>query len=197
MLGAVDDPVNEPQHAIRLRPTERSDLPWMVDMSCDEDLIGTFNWPGERRDRAEIAADLEQRFAADGLAGELAGRLVVELADGTPIGDVSWRTDKWGPSARSRCHSIGIALLPQFRGRGYGVTAQRLLVDRLFERDPELNRVQADTAIDNYAEQKALERAGMTREGVVRGAEFRAGSFHDHVLFSVLRGEWETGRARP
>jgi RimJ/RimL family protein N-acetyltransferase len=182
---------------VRLRKTERRDIPWMVEMTCDEELVGSFNWPGERRDRAEVAADLEQRFAADRLAGRQTGRLVAELTDGTPIGDVSWRTDKWGPSERSRCYSIGIALLPPFRGRGYGVTAQRLLIDHLFERDPELNRVQADTAIDNYAEQKALARAGMTEEGVVRGAEFRAGAFHDHVLFGIVRAEWEAGRGRP
>jgi len=195
MLGPVDDPADHSLD-IRLRPTERDDLPWMVDMACDEDLVGSFNWPGEQRNRDEVAAELAQRFEADGLAATQAGRLVVERADGTAIGDVSWRTDKWGPSPRSRCYSIGIALLPQFRGRGYGVTAQRLLIDHLFERDPELNRVQADTAIDNYPEQKALVRAGMTEEGVIRGAEFRAGSFHDHLLYSVLRSEWEAGRTR-
>jgi RimJ/RimL family protein N-acetyltransferase len=192
MLGRVaDPPADDPRAHVRLRPTERGDLDWLADMALDEELVGRFNWPGEQRVRADVEAELKERFAADGLLGESAGRLVVTLADGTPIGDVSFRTGKWGPSARSRCRSIGIALLPQFRGKRYGTSAQRLLISYLFERDPELNRVEADTAIDNHAEQKALARAGMTEEGVVRGAEYRAGAFHDHMLFSILRHEWD------
>jgi RimJ/RimL family protein N-acetyltransferase len=43
--------------------------------------------------------------------------------------------------------------------------------------------------VTNAAEQRALERAGFTREGVLRHAQFREGGFHDLVLYSKLRGE--------
>ncbi|MDO9173446.1 MAG: GNAT family protein, partial [Actinomycetota bacterium] len=96
----------------------------------------------------------------------------------------------WGPSPGSECPAIGIALLPQHRGKGYGTIAQRLLVDHLF-REYGVHRVQSDTAMDNPAEQRALEKAGFTREGVVRDAEERDGEYHDHVLYGMLRTEWE------
>ncbi|MFB9895158.1 GNAT family N-acetyltransferase [Planobispora takensis] len=39
------------------------------------------------------------------------------------------------------------------------------------------------------AEQRALKKAGFTREGVLRGAGFRAGEWHDGVLYSFLRSD--------
>lgn len=39
------------------------------------------------------------------------------------------------------------------------------------------------------AEQRALEKAGFTREGVLRGTTFRQGRWHDQVIYSVLRAE--------
>jgi aminoglycoside 6'-N-acetyltransferase len=195
ILAPVDDRTTErPNREVRLRPIREDDLPWLAEMRTDPDLVGEHNWSGEPRVRSEVERELRERFAAGGFAAPDSGTLVVELDDGTCIGDVSWRTERWGPSVRSRCPSFGIALLPQHRGRGHGSIAQRLLLDHLFSRDPALHRVQSDTAADNLAEQRSLEKVGMVREGVVRDAEFRDGRFHDHVLFGILRSEWESGR---
>jgi len=163
-------------------------------MRCDPQLVGNHNWSGEPVDRDAIADELRAGIESDGLVNHGSGTLIVELGGVTPIGDVSWRTERWGPSSRSRCPAIGIALLPNFRGRGFGTEAQRLLVDHLFMADESLHRVQSDTAVDNPAEQRALTKMGMTEEGRVRHAEFRNGQFHDHILFSILRSEWETQR---
>lgn len=173
-----------------LRPVQDADLPWLAEIACDPTSTGEHNWGGEPRDFATVLAELEVEYAQDGMASVATGTLVVALKDGTRIGDVSWRTEQWGPSTRSRCPAIGINLLPSYRGQGYGTAAQRLLVDYLFQRDPLLHRVQSDTALDNPAERRSLAKVGMTEEGVVRDAEFRNGRFHDHVLFSVLRSEW-------
>ena len=43
--------------------------------------------------------------------------------------------------------------------------------------------------ITNVAEQRALEKAGFTREGILRGTVFRPGRWHDQVIYSVLRDE--------
>jgi RimJ/RimL family protein N-acetyltransferase len=178
---------------VELRPVRRTDLDWLAMIACDPSLTGEHNWGGEVRDVATVLAELEAEFDEGGLAGTDTGTQIVCLTDGTRIGDVSWRTEQWGPSARSRCPAIGISLLPPYRGQGYGSAAQRLLVDHLFRRDPLLHRVQSDTAVDNPAERRALAKAGMIEEGVVRDAEFRNGRLHDHLLFSVLRSEWEAG----
>ena len=52
-----------------------------------------------------------------------------------------------------------------------------------------MNRIEAQTDVDNIAEQRSLEKAGFVREGTARGAQFRAGAYHDLVTYSILRGE--------
>ena len=66
--------------------------------------------------------------------------------------------------------------------------AQRLLVRYLFAHT-QVNRVEATTEITNAADQRALEKAGFTREDVLRGTTFRQGRWHDQVIYSVLRDE--------
>ena len=66
--------------------------------------------------------------------------------------------------------------------------AQELLAGYLFSVYP-IMRVEASTDITNRAEQRALEKAGFTREGVLRKAQWRNGDWHDLVVYSKLRGE--------
>jgi RimJ/RimL family protein N-acetyltransferase len=56
-----------------------------------------------------------------------------------------------------------------------------------------VNRIEAVTEITNVAEQRALEKAGFVREGVLRGSSFRNGQWHDQVIYSVLRDEVRLG----
>jgi RimJ/RimL family protein N-acetyltransferase len=86
------------------------------------------------------------------------------------------------------CWNIGIDLVPEGRGQGFGTEAQRLLAGYLFA-TTKVNRVEASTDVENMSEQRSLEKAGFTREGVVRGAQFRGGSFHDLVVYARLRSD--------
>jgi RimJ/RimL family protein N-acetyltransferase len=81
---------------------------------------------------------------------------------------------------------VGIALLPQARGRGYGSHAQRLLARYLFAHT-QAHRLEAVTEVDNLAEQRALEKAGFIREGIMRGCGWRDGAWRDGVTYSLLR----------
>jgi len=114
------------------------------------------------------------------------GSLMVESLDETPIGIVTWIQIPYGPNRRSLAWNIGITILPEFRGRGFGAAAQRCLADKLFT-GSDANRIVADTDIANVAEQRSLERAGFVREGVARGAQWRQGTWHDRVIYSRLR----------
>lgn len=129
--------------------------------------------------------------APGGVAAHLpplaAGRwLMVTEGDDGAIGTVSWREVQWGPSAGSTALEIGISLRPHQRRRGHGWRAQRLLAEYLFATTP-VHRVQATTDVENLAEQRALERAGFQREGVLRQAQWRLGGYHDLVLYGRLR----------
>lgn len=107
---------------------------------------------------------------------------------GTLVGSVSWIWQRWGPNPQSRNPMIGIWLAETARGRGLGSAAQRELVD-LFFRHTAVNRVEAHTDVENVAEQRALEKAGFTREGTTRGAQWRDGDYRDGYLYSVLRAD--------
>ncbi len=130
-----------------------------------------------------------EALALGPLRDERRGHMLVERTDdGAVIGSVDWHQVRYGPNPESTAIMFGIELVAEARGRGYGTEAQRLLADLLFA-TTSVNRVEASTDVDNVAEQRSLEKAGFTREGVNRGAQFRAGAFHDLVLFARLRSD--------
>lgn len=159
---------------------EEADLPQLLRMRWDPDATGEFQWFGYRMDDAR---GLQRRWHDDGLIASDAPSFLAVLSDDETAGWVSWRPTTFGN------FEIGAALFPSFRGRRIGTEAQRLLVDYLFATTT-ANRLQAGTEVDNIAEQRALERLGFTREGVQRGAGFRAGAWRDGVMYSILRSEW-------
>ncbi len=163
-----------------LRPVTEDDLALLERLTNDPVAAGRHEWHGWRDPGA-----WRRGWADTGLLGASGGVLTV-VCGADRAGSVSWRRTQTG--ADSYCWSIGIGLLPEFRGRGVGSAAQRMLVRYLFAHT-QVNRVQAETEITNVGEQRALEKAGFTREGVIRGAMFRHGQWHDDVLYGVLRAE--------
>ncbi len=163
-----------------LRPVLEDDLPWLTGQRNDPAATGLHEWHGWHDPHSE-----RRQWAESGLLGENGGTLIV-LHGADRAGAVSWRRVQTGPSAFS--WAIGIGLAPQFRGRGIGSEAHRLLALYLFAHT-QVNRIEAVTEITNTAEQRALEKAGFTREGVLRGSTFRQGHWHDQVQYSVLRHE--------
>jgi ribosomal-protein-alanine N-acetyltransferase len=165
---------------LRLRAFAEGDLGFLERLDTDPEALGPFEWVGFRDARAR-----RRRWERDGWVGADSTAVAVALADGTVAGIASWRAqDRGGPPGG--CYEIGLALLPEHRGRGLGTAAQQLLVDHLFTTTI-ANRLEATTDADNVAEQKALERVGFTREGVLRGAVFRAGAWRDLILYGLLR----------
>jgi RimJ/RimL family protein N-acetyltransferase len=130
-----------------------------------------------------------EALAKGPLRNERNGELIVERIDtGRPIGSISWHRVSYGPNPGSAAWNIGIMLIPEARGHGYGSEAQRLLADYLFAAT-EVDRVEASTDVDNVAEQRALEKAGYIREGVLRGSQERRGVKHDLVCYARLRSD--------
>lgn len=125
---------------------------------------------------------LQADFEANGLLTPDGGRLVVDEG-GEPVGSVQWFKDSWGPPRTSWCWEIGIVLRADARGRGLGTQGQVLLRDYLFA------HTQASTDVENLAEQRALEKAGFMREGRLRSAQWRAGTWHDQLLYARVRGD--------
>lgn len=108
----------------------------------------------------------------------------VVLLDNVIIGTMSWHAVFYGPTMGSRAWSMGIALAPAWRGKGWGSVAQRLLAEYLLS---SAARVEACTDIANVAEQRSLEKAGFVREGVLRQAQSRVDGQHDLAMYARVR----------
>ena len=163
---------------LRLRLPRPEDAPFLAHLASPQ-VAGEVNFfppegdgPGDRLTAADVGA----------------GSMLAELPDGTPVGDVSWFAVPYGPNRRSLAWRIGCTIDVPHRGRGHGSLAQRLLADHLFATTPS-NRVEADTDVENGAEQRALEKAGFIREAVLRGAQYRGGRWHDMAFYARLRGD--------
>jgi RimJ/RimL family protein N-acetyltransferase len=83
---------------------------------------------------------------------------------------------------------IGYWVLPRAQRRGRATRIARLLAEHAFALG--VRRVAAYVNVDNPASERVLERAGFTREGVVRSMPKPGGVVRvDKTLFSLLPGE--------
>jgi RimJ/RimL family protein N-acetyltransferase len=165
---------------IRLRPVSEEDLALLYRLFSDPAATSEYEWHGWLDPQR-----LRRQWEENRLLGEDGGKLMVVLGDDT-LGFVAWRKRSTG--FRSFCWDLGITLAPDARGHGHGTAAQRLLTRYLFAHT-QVTRIGAETEITNIAEQRALEKAGFTREGVLRSVMFRDGQWHDGVTYSILRHE--------
>ena len=174
-----------------LRPFSEQDLPFLERLSSDPSVTGRYVWAGFRDPRAR-----RRRWEKDGYVGADSSALAVvgddpERGPDTVLGIASWEAkDRGGPPGG--CYEIGLALLPEYRGRGLGTAAQREMVRHLLDCTLAF-RLEAQTDADNIAEQRALERIGFRREGVLRGARFREGEWRDMLMYGLLRPDLRAG----
>ena len=82
---------------------------------------------------------------------------------------------------------IGYFVLPHARGRGVATTIARMLADHAFSLG--IHRVAAYVNVGNVASERVAERAGFTREGIVRSMPVPGDRRVDKTLFSLLPGE--------
>ncbi len=114
---------------------------------------------------------------------------IVERATGTWLGELAindWNADDHSCNFR-------IALAPVGRDRGFGTEATRLIVDYVFTNLP-IHRISLDVFAFNERAAHVYERVGFAREGVLRDNLYWDGMYHDSILMSILRPEWEAGR---
>jgi RimJ/RimL family protein N-acetyltransferase len=105
----------------------------------------------------------------------------VALVDGRVLGDaVLWRID-----LHNRAAHIGLALLPEARGRGVGLDVTEVLCRYAF-RTLGLHRLQIETTADNAAMLAVSAHAGFTVEGTLRDAGWVNGRFVDEIVLGLL-----------
>jgi N-acetyltransferase len=176
---------------VRLEPLAESHAPDLFEAGRDP---GT--WRYMSRGRLESLEDA-LRWIAEVRAGVEAGRqvafAVIPLASGRAVGSTRY----FDIRRRDRALEIGHTWLgPEARRTGINTGCKYLLLRHAFE-DLGAFRVQLKTDARNETSQRAIERIGGVREGVLRRHILMPdGHVRDTVYYSVLDSEWPSVKLR-
>jgi RimJ/RimL family protein N-acetyltransferase len=164
-----------------LRPWREGDVSAILAMSRDPATIRFTNVPDpydEDSVRIWLALQPARLRAGDGAAFA-----VVELPSEQALGAIGVRVLHGRGIAE-----IGYHMSPEARGRGLATEALRLLSDWSFQTLP-VARLQLTTHVDNPASQRVAEKAGYTREALLRSWADQRGERVDLLMYSLLPGE--------
>jgi RimJ/RimL family protein N-acetyltransferase len=163
-----------------LRFPSLEDVDAILPAFTDPELREAGNLPAF--DRGALIASLEDLpRLAEG------GRLLALAAVDGGSGEVVGGGTLHHLDAERKIVEIGYFVLPHARRRGIATTVARLLAEHAFSLG--IERVAAYVNVGNLASERVVERAGFTREGVVRSMPKPDGRRIDKTLFSLLPGE--------
>jgi [ribosomal protein S5]-alanine N-acetyltransferase len=173
---------------LRVRIPREEDAPALFEHARDPEVTRWFSWgpytsPDEAR--AYLARLPPQRARGEHLD------LVVEHLESGPIGI----TGLGELAARDRRAVIGSWLGRAWWGTGANHEAKALMCHLAFALLG-LERLGAYSNVEHARSQRALERLGFRREGVLRGYHRHDGVALDVVIYGLLREEWEAGDLR-
>ncbi len=94
----------------------------------------------------------------------------------------------WSNDPVHRVAELGYWLVPSARGRGLVHRALRPVLVQMFADG--VNRIEFQCRVENQPSRAVAERIGGVLEGTRRQSHFVNGAYRDHVVYSVLRGEW-------
>ncbi|WJY27147.1 GNAT family N-acetyltransferase [Sporosarcina trichiuri] len=92
-----------------------------------------------------------------------------------------------------------LRIADQYRGRGYGAAALRLITDYVFGLPEWKIRLEGHTRSDNLAMRKTFERAGFVKEGHLRQAWFspEEDRYYDAITYGITREDYMAGKKTP
>jgi RimJ/RimL family protein N-acetyltransferase len=91
--------------------------------------------------------------------------------------------------------NIGYEISSAYWGQGLVTEAARTIVAFGFEH-LNLHRIHSWCVAQNIGSWRVMEKIGMTREGRLREREFIKGQWHDHLVYAILREEWQLQKPR-
>lgn len=174
---------------IYLRPLERSDLTedyldWMNDLSISGHIRGA-GFPVTRQ-RLEASYDASQGDDAVMFA-------ICDRANDQHIGNARLSYIDWQNRVCRYGRLIGNR---DYLGKGFGTDVLIQLLRFGFQ-ELGMNRIWTAVVADNEASIQSNEKAGMTREGILREFVWANGSFRDAWSISMLRREFDERHGTP
>jgi RimJ/RimL family protein N-acetyltransferase len=174
--GVLEDAV------VRLRPWRETDVRSQLEAFSDPWFQRFSDWAP--RTEIEVRRHRLEGERARRRGERLSFALVEPSDDESVLGGASLQNVE---SDQGRA-AVGFWLTPEARGRGVATHAVRLLARWAFD-DLGIVRVVLMCASDNHASQRAAERCGFSREGVLRSHMPFKGGRRDTIVFSLLPGE--------
>jgi RimJ/RimL family protein N-acetyltransferase/nitroimidazol reductase NimA-like FMN-containing flavoprotein (pyridoxamine 5'-phosphate oxidase superfamily) len=136
-------------------------------------------------------------YVREALRAQASGVRVTWAQRCARTGAVVGMTSYYAPDEVNRSLAVGYTLLGRAWWRtGINTEAKLLLLGRAFD-ELGVERVEWHTDIRNARSQRAIERLGAVREGVLRRHKLRPdGSWRDSVLYAMTAPEWPAARER-
>jgi RimJ/RimL family protein N-acetyltransferase len=163
---------------VTLRPWRESDIPAIVEACRDPEIA---RWTA-------VPSPYTEEHARDFVAHGVPGReddVQFAIADSSShelLGSIGFFAPQEGVG------EVGYWIAAAARGRGVAVRAVVLVVTWAF-RTRRLRRIQIHTLPGNEGSERVAEKAGFTREGVLRSYAVMKGRTTDITMFSLLPDE--------
>jgi RimJ/RimL family protein N-acetyltransferase len=168
---------------VYLRPLEREDLERTVPAINDRDIA---HLVGFQMPVGKAGADRFWEEEVSKKHGESAYFFAIcELGSAELIGECSFHDMRGGLRA-----DVGIFMLPEYVGRGFGTDAMNALVDFGFG-ELHLERIGLFVDPENPRAIRSYEKCGFIREGIHRAFRRHRGRVTDAVVMSITRPDWE------
>jgi len=168
---------------LTLRPPTLDDVEALFALGSDPEVTRWFSW-GPYTSRTEPAAYV--RRARERMAQGLQLDLLMVHVDHGPVGVTG--LSEW--SARDRRAIVGTWFGREHWGTGLNAESKALVAHLAFAVCG-LERLGAYADIRHERSQRALEKLGFQREGVLRAWHRHGDVQKDVVIFGLLRAEWE------
>jgi RimJ/RimL family protein N-acetyltransferase len=171
---------------VRLEPLTRDHAKGLFEAGSDPAI---WTWLSLRRPEDLTAAEA----MVDGILADTGRRAWAQID--THTGEVAGTTSFYAIDARHKILSVGHTWIGSaWQRTGFNRESKLLLLRHAFD-DLGANRVAWETDIRNLKSQRAIERLGAQREGVLRAHRVRPdGTIRDTVVYSLTGPEWPAVR---
>jgi RimJ/RimL family protein N-acetyltransferase len=185
------EPVTLTGSLVRLEPLRMAHADELFEASRDPDI-----WTHLTMRQPRSRTDMEQLIAADLRDQQVGERLPFALVS-LQLGHVVGQTGYHNVLVHDYGLEIGVTwLAPAMQGTGVNTESKYLLLRHAFEVMRAI-RVQFRTRTANVTSQRAIERLGAMKEGVLRNSFILPdGSSGDRIIYSLIEREWPAVKAR-
>lgn len=177
---------------VELRPFDLAATDAMIEILAEPDVMaktGSVSSDEESTTHRFNEQRLRSWYCSRNAQTDRLDLAIFDLAHQNYVGETV--LNHYDPHNRSANYRIAIGASGQ--GRGLGTETTQLMVDYGFEHLG-LNRIELEVFEFNTRARYVYSSCGFVTEGRRRQALFFNGSFHDSLIKSIIRSDWEASR---